>query len=58
MQRIQKVLRLIGMVLLIGLASFGLSVGGAVPIPAGRQKYPSENVETKEEKDEDLKPDE
>ncbi|MGY0040996.1 hypothetical protein [Pedobacter sp. NJ-S-72] len=56
MQRIKKVLRLISMILLIGLACFGLGISGPPPVPARREKYPSENVETKEEKDEDLKP--
>ncbi|QNK61690.1 hypothetical protein H7F33_14150 [Pedobacter sp. PAMC26386] len=56
MKRIRKALRLMSMILLIGLACFGIGLSGAPPIPVGREKHPSENVEAKEEKEEDLTP--
>ncbi|WP_160292106.1 hypothetical protein [Pedobacter lusitanus] len=56
MKRIRKVLRLICMILLIGLACFGIGIGGPVTVPVHREKYPSAQTETKEEKEEDLKP--
>ncbi|MET4141147.1 hypothetical protein [Pedobacter sp. UYP1] len=56
MKRIKKVLRFAGMVMLISLACFGLGISGPAPVSSGREKHPSENVETKEEKDQELKP--
>lgn len=56
MKRIKKVLRFIGMVVLITLACLGLGISGPAPVPSGREKHPSENTETKEKKDQELKP--
>jgi hypothetical protein len=44
------------MIILIGLACFGIGISGPPPVPVRRDKYPVENAETKEEKDEELKP--
>jgi len=44
------------MIILISLACFGVGISGTPPVPPPRQKHPTENVETKEEKDDELEP--
>jgi hypothetical protein len=54
MKSFKKTLRLLGLVLLIVLASFGVGFGGGVPIPPSRKKEDTieikvELVESKED---------
>lgn len=55
MKRFKKILKLLGLVLLIVLASVGIGLGGGVPIPPSNKKKDSieinvELVETKVDK--------
>jgi hypothetical protein len=54
MKRFNKILRLIGLVLLLCLATIGISIGGGVPVPFARRKENTaeikiELVETKDD---------
>lgn len=54
MKRFNKVLRLTGVVLLLFLATIGISIGGGAPVPFSRRKESTaeikiELVETKED---------
>nr|WP_157247207.1 hypothetical protein [Pedobacter panaciterrae] len=50
MKRFKKIMRLLGLIVMIILASFGIGLGGTPPvIPVTRTKHPTEFVETEEE---------
>ena len=57
MKILKKILKLLGFILLAGLASFGMAIGGAVPFsqirkPESRVEIKTELVEKKEEESE------
>lgn len=53
MEKIKRVLRVLALVLLIGLASIGMTVTGAAPaLPKNREKYLTETEQTEKKEDE------
>ena len=57
MKILKRILKLLGFILLAGLASFGMAIGGAVPFsqirkPESRVEIKTELVEKKEEESE------
>ena len=49
MKALIKALKLLGIILLMVLASFGMGIGGAVPVPKNRKEDTIEIVEAEEE---------